>query len=65
MTHAPGDTRARALDGRYVLVRAIGHGGMANVYLAEDRKQRRDVAITVLRPALARSVGADRFARTR
>ena len=50
-----------ALAGRYDLVRTLGRGGMATVYLADDRKHHRSVAIKVLRPDLAASIGADRF----
>ncbi len=50
-----------ALADRYVIERELGRGGMATVYLAKDVKHRRHVAIKVLRPALAASVGADRF----
>ena len=52
---------AQALQDRYVLERELGSGGMATVYLAEDLKHRRQVAVKVLRPELAASVGADRF----
>src|SRR5689334_8801342 len=48
---------------RYSLERELGHGGMATVYLALDRKLQRQVAIKVLRPELAASLGADRFLR--
>ncbi len=50
-----------AVEGRYDLVRILGRGGMATVYLADDRKHHRRVAIKVLRPDLAASIGADRF----
>ena len=52
-----------ALSGRYVIEREIGAGGMALVYLAEDVKHHRSVAIKVLRPELAATIGADRFLR--
>jgi Tol biopolymer transport system component len=52
---------AQALQDRYLLERELGSGGMATVYLAEDIKHRRQVAVKVLRPELAASVGADRF----
>jgi len=50
-----------ALAERYEVERPIGRGGMATVYLARDGKHRRDVAIKVLRPDLAASIGTDRF----
>jgi serine/threonine-protein kinase len=52
-----------ALADRYTIEREIGSGGMATVYLAEDLKHRRKVAVKVLRPELAASLGADRFVR--
>jgi serine/threonine protein kinase/DNA-binding SARP family transcriptional activator len=54
---------ARALAGRYALEREIGAGGMATVYLARDLRNERDVAVKVMRPELATTVGADRFLR--
>jgi len=54
---------AEALSGRYTIQREIGAGGMALVYLAEDLKHRREVAIKVLRPELAASIGSGRFLR--
>jgi hypothetical protein len=50
-----------ALAERYTLERELGHGGMATVYLAEDRKHHRQVAIKVLRPELTAMLGAERF----
>jgi hypothetical protein len=50
-----------ALTGRYVLVRESGRGGMATVFLAHDPKHERQVAIKVLRPDLAASLGTTRF----
>jgi len=50
-----------ALADRYRLEREIGAGGMAAVYLAEDLKHRRHVALKVLRPELAAVLGAERF----
>ncbi|MEO7251338.1 MAG: protein kinase, partial [Arenimonas sp.] len=50
-----------ALADRYRLEREIGAGGMATVYLAEDLKHQRKVAIKVLRPELAAALGPDRF----
>jgi serine/threonine protein kinase/tetratricopeptide (TPR) repeat protein len=52
-----------ALAGRYVLEREIGAGGMATVYLAQDIRHRRSVAIKLFRPETARSLGAERFLR--
>jgi serine/threonine-protein kinase len=54
---------AEALTGRYRIERELGRGGMATVYLAMDLKHHRQVAIKVLRPDLAASLGADRFLR--
>lgn len=53
----------RTLGDRYTIEREIGHGGMALVYLAQDRKHQRRVAIKVLRPDLARAIGPERFLR--
>jgi serine/threonine-protein kinase len=50
-----------ALAGRYRLERHLGEGGMATVYLAEDVKHKRKVAVKVLRPELAAILGAERF----
>jgi eukaryotic-like serine/threonine-protein kinase len=52
-----------ALSHRYRLDREIGRGGMATVYLAQDREIGGPVAIKVLRPELAASLGATRFHR--
>jgi eukaryotic-like serine/threonine-protein kinase len=52
-----------ALAGRYDLSRELGRGGMATVYLADDLKHQREVAIKVLRPELGALLGADRFTR--
>jgi serine/threonine-protein kinase len=53
----------KALVGRYKIERVIGEGGMATVYLAEDQKHKRKVAVKVMRPELAATLGADRFLR--
>src|SRR5687767_13295540 len=50
-----------ALADRYRITRLIGEGGMASVFLAEDLKHDRKVALKVLRPELAAVLGADRF----
>jgi tetratricopeptide (TPR) repeat protein len=54
---------AAALAGRYKILRELGHGGMASVYLAEDVKHNRQVAVKVLVPEFATAVGPDRFLR--
>ena len=56
------DVRA-ALAGRYAIERELGRGGMATVYLAEDLKHHRPVAIKVLAPEVAAAVGRERFLR--
>ncbi|HEY9517670.1 MAG TPA: serine/threonine-protein kinase, partial [Gemmatimonadales bacterium] len=50
-----------ALGDRYRIQRELGQGGMAVVYLADDLKHERSVAIKVLRPEIARALGAARF----
>ena len=50
-----------ALEGRYRIERELGEGGMATVYLADDIKHERKVALKVLKPELAAVVGAERF----
>ena len=50
-----------ALEGRYTIERELGVGGMATVYLADDLKHERKVALKVLKPELAAVVGAERF----
>ncbi len=57
------DRLAAALTDRYRIVREIGAGGMATVYLAEDLKHNRQVALKVLRPELAATMGPERFFR--
>jgi serine/threonine-protein kinase len=52
-----------ALAGRYTIQRELGSGGMATVYLADDLKHHRQVAIKVFRPELAFALGPDRFQR--
>jgi serine/threonine-protein kinase len=54
---------SEALAGRYRIERELGAGGMATVYLAEDLKHHRKVAVKVLREDLSASVGAARFLR--
>jgi eukaryotic-like serine/threonine-protein kinase len=51
------------LGGMYQIEREIGRGGMARVYLADDLKHGRRVAVKVIRPNLAASLGRERFLR--
>jgi serine/threonine-protein kinase len=51
------------LAGQYTLERELGRGGMATVFLAQDLKHKRSVALKVLLPELAASLGAERFHR--
>ena len=50
-----------ALQGRYRIESEIGEGGMVTVYLADDLKHERKVALKVLKPELAAVRGAERF----
>ncbi|HEU5154544.1 MAG TPA: protein kinase [Gemmatimonadales bacterium] len=52
-----------ALADRYRIERELGQGGMATVYLAEDLKHRRKVAIKLLKPELSAVIGSERFLR--
>ena len=52
-----------ALADRYTIERELGAGGMATVYLADELKHDRKVAVKVLRPELAAALGPDRFPR--
>jgi serine/threonine-protein kinase len=60
---APFDRLAAALADHYRIEKEIGSGGMATVYLAQDLKHDRQVAVKVLRPELAATLGPDRFPR--
>jgi eukaryotic-like serine/threonine-protein kinase len=51
------------LRGSYAIERELGRGGMATVFLAQDLKHKRPVALKVLLPELAASLGAERFHR--
>jgi Tol biopolymer transport system component len=57
----PAERLSAALSGRYRIERELGAGGMATVFLAEDLKHDRKVAIKVLKPELAAVLGAERF----
>ena len=52
-----------ALSGRYTVVRELGRGGMATVYLARDERHDRLIALKVVRPDLAAALGHERFLR--
>ena len=52
-----------ALAGRYLIQRELGRGGMATVYLAHDVHHDRPVALKVVLPELAASMGNERFLR--
>jgi serine/threonine-protein kinase len=54
---------AAALADRYTVERELGRGGMATVYLAEEKKHGRKVAIKVLRPEITAALGTERFLR--
>jgi serine/threonine-protein kinase len=60
-------TAQSALDSarldRYRIERELGRGGMARVFLAEDLRHRRKVAIKVLHPEVSATLGPERFAR--
>lgn len=57
------DRLKRALAPRYQVVREVGRGGSARVYLAREPKLDRDVAIKVLDPGVAHATGTERFLR--
>jgi tRNA A-37 threonylcarbamoyl transferase component Bud32/membrane-associated phospholipid phosphatase len=59
----PIDQFREELADRYAIEREIGRGGMATVYLAQDLKHDRQVAVKVLLPELSTSLGAQRFLR--
>ncbi|MGK2960549.1 MAG: protein kinase domain-containing protein [Gemmatimonadaceae bacterium] len=59
----PIDRLKNALRDMYTVDRELGRGGMATVYLAQDSKHDRTVALKVLHPELASSLGPDRFLR--
>jgi serine/threonine protein kinase len=55
------DQLEKALAGRYTFERELGRGGMATVYLAQDLRHDRPVALKVLHPELSMALGAERF----
>ena len=57
------DRLKTALADRYTIEEEVGAGGMATVYIAEDLKHHRKVAVKVLRPELAAAIGPERFLR--
>lgn len=57
----PLDRLRTALADRYRIERELGQRGMATVYLAEDIKHKRNVALKVLKPELVAVLGAERF----
>ena len=61
MAEDPSARLSRALADRYRIERELGAGGMATVYLAQDLKHDRKVALKVLKPELAAVLGAERF----
>src|SRR5207247_10839848 len=63
MTSEPLERLNAALAGRYALAHELGSGGMATVYLADDLKHHRPVAVKVLRPELASVLAPERFLR--
>jgi eukaryotic-like serine/threonine-protein kinase len=63
LTNTAIDRLQAALADRYRIERELGQGGMATVYLALDLKHGRKVALKVLRPEIAQSLGAERFLR--
>jgi len=58
---SPPARLTEALSDRYRLERELGQGGMATVYLAEDLRHGRKVAIKVLHPELSAVIGGERF----
>jgi serine/threonine-protein kinase len=57
----PATRLTAALEGRYLIERELGAGGMATVYLAHDVRHDRKVALKVLRPELSAILGGERF----
>jgi len=63
VTDVTASLLADALRDRYTLERELGRGGMATVYLARDVRHKRPVALKVLHPELAQTLGPERFQR--
>jgi TolB-like protein len=61
--HSTGEQLNAALSGRFAVERLLGRGGMSSVYLARDLRHDRLVALKVLRPSIAATLGAERFLR--
>jgi serine/threonine-protein kinase len=59
----PFDRLKAAIADRYAIEREVGSGGMATVYLADDARHRRKVAVKVLRPEVGQTLGPERFFR--
>lgn len=62
-TVSSGVSITDALAGRYEIIRELGRGGMATVFLARELKHNREVVVKVLNPQVARACGKERFAR--
>jgi serine/threonine protein kinase/Tfp pilus assembly protein PilF len=63
MTSAQLEQLGAGLTGRYIVEQELGRGGMSTVYLAQDLKHHRKVAIKVLLPQLGALLGPERFTR--
>jgi eukaryotic-like serine/threonine-protein kinase len=59
----PAPNTSTTFAGRYEVLREVGRGGMATVYLARDRRYDRDVAVKVLNNDLSQALGIERFQR--
>ena len=63
LTPTHGTLTEGQMHGPYRVLRTLGHGGMATVYLARDERHRRSVALKVLHPDVAHALGRERFLR--